>query len=296
MALLVIAAAGIIFRRHLPTAGHDVALEPAGAATGVLLGVLATALTRIRRDHADAAIITAGLMFAALWIIVIGGRRFRRQLELSLPPKLTHGQLKGFTLYATRTILSGGGDELVELTKTNMRELGVESPAGASDDLLAAVDVVRGAGESGVGHEVHGERGHVGGPDHAPDGERGPELSPAGVELIAEQRGRQRRVDEPGGDEVDPDRCELERHVGGEGGERGGFYRRDRFARARAPVAGAGHEHQRAAGAHLSGGVPAVPPRAGTTRASPALTATPALRARPAGDAEQAAQRSDRRR
>ena len=28
--------------------------------------------------------------------------------ELSLPPKLTYGQLKGFTLYATRTILSGG--------------------------------------------------------------------------------------------------------------------------------------------------------------------------------------------
>jgi len=46
--------------------------------------------------------------------------------ELSLPPKLTYGQIKGFTLYATRTILSGGGDELVELTKTNLRELEVE--------------------------------------------------------------------------------------------------------------------------------------------------------------------------
>ena len=29
--------------------------------------------------------------------------------ELSLPPKLTYGQIKGFTLYATRTILSGEG-------------------------------------------------------------------------------------------------------------------------------------------------------------------------------------------
>jgi pyruvate dehydrogenase (quinone) len=46
--------------------------------------------------------------------------------ELSLPPKLTYGQIKGFTLYATRTILSGGGEELVELTKTNLRELDVE--------------------------------------------------------------------------------------------------------------------------------------------------------------------------
>jgi pyruvate dehydrogenase (quinone) len=46
--------------------------------------------------------------------------------ELSLPPKLTYGEIKGFGLYATRTILSGGGEELVELTKTNLRELEVE--------------------------------------------------------------------------------------------------------------------------------------------------------------------------
>ena len=46
--------------------------------------------------------------------------------ELSLPPKLTYGEIKGFTLYATRTILSGGGEELVELAKTNMHELDTE--------------------------------------------------------------------------------------------------------------------------------------------------------------------------
>jgi pyruvate dehydrogenase (quinone) len=46
--------------------------------------------------------------------------------ELSLPPKLTYGQIRGFTLYATRTILSGEGSELIELTRTNLRELEVE--------------------------------------------------------------------------------------------------------------------------------------------------------------------------
>jgi pyruvate dehydrogenase (quinone) len=46
--------------------------------------------------------------------------------ELSLPPKLTYGELKGFTLYATRTIFSGGGEELVELAKTNLRQVEVE--------------------------------------------------------------------------------------------------------------------------------------------------------------------------
>jgi pyruvate dehydrogenase (quinone) len=43
--------------------------------------------------------------------------------ELSLPPKLTYGQIKGFTLYATRTILSGNADEVVELAHTNLRQL-----------------------------------------------------------------------------------------------------------------------------------------------------------------------------
>ncbi len=46
--------------------------------------------------------------------------------ELSLPPKLTYEQIKGFTLYATRTILSGEGSELIELTRTNLRQLEAE--------------------------------------------------------------------------------------------------------------------------------------------------------------------------
>ena len=46
--------------------------------------------------------------------------------ELSLPPKLSYGELKGFTLYATRTVLSGGGEELIDLTRTNLRELDIE--------------------------------------------------------------------------------------------------------------------------------------------------------------------------
>jgi pyruvate dehydrogenase (quinone) len=48
------------------------------------------------------------------------------RLELSLPPKLTYAQIKGFTLYGTRTILAGAGDELVELAKTNLRQLAAE--------------------------------------------------------------------------------------------------------------------------------------------------------------------------
>jgi pyruvate dehydrogenase (quinone) len=46
--------------------------------------------------------------------------------ELSLPPKLTYEQIKGFSLYATRTVLSGEGSELTELAKTNLRQLEAE--------------------------------------------------------------------------------------------------------------------------------------------------------------------------
>jgi pyruvate dehydrogenase (quinone) len=40
--------------------------------------------------------------------------------ELSLPPTITLEQIKGFTLYATRSVLSGRGDELIDLVKTNV--------------------------------------------------------------------------------------------------------------------------------------------------------------------------------
>jgi pyruvate dehydrogenase (quinone) len=43
--------------------------------------------------------------------------------ELALPPKLTYGEIKGFTLYATRTVFSGQGTELLELAKSNLRDL-----------------------------------------------------------------------------------------------------------------------------------------------------------------------------
>jgi pyruvate dehydrogenase (quinone) len=46
--------------------------------------------------------------------------------KLSMPPRLTFEQIKGFTVYASRTILSGPAVEIVEPAKTNLRDLGVE--------------------------------------------------------------------------------------------------------------------------------------------------------------------------
>ena len=48
--------------------------------------------------------------------------RVERQ-ELTIPPSVKLSQAKGFALYAMRTLLSGRGDELVELTKANARQI-----------------------------------------------------------------------------------------------------------------------------------------------------------------------------
>jgi pyruvate dehydrogenase (quinone) len=40
--------------------------------------------------------------------------------ELVLPPKITFDEVKGFTLYATRSVLSGHGGELIDVARTNL--------------------------------------------------------------------------------------------------------------------------------------------------------------------------------
>lgn len=43
--------------------------------------------------------------------------------ELSIPPAVDAEQAKGFTLYAIRTVMSGRGDELIDLAKANLRQI-----------------------------------------------------------------------------------------------------------------------------------------------------------------------------
>jgi pyruvate dehydrogenase (quinone) len=43
--------------------------------------------------------------------------------ELAIPPNITVAQAKGFTLWATRSVLSGRGDEVLQVARTNLREL-----------------------------------------------------------------------------------------------------------------------------------------------------------------------------
>jgi pyruvate dehydrogenase (quinone) len=41
--------------------------------------------------------------------------------ELSMPPKIQLDQVKGFSLWALRTVMNGRGDELIELARSNLR-------------------------------------------------------------------------------------------------------------------------------------------------------------------------------
>jgi pyruvate dehydrogenase (quinone) len=40
--------------------------------------------------------------------------------ELSMPPTITSEQAVGFSLYMIRAVLSGRGDEVIDLEKTNL--------------------------------------------------------------------------------------------------------------------------------------------------------------------------------
>lgn len=71
--VVMVLAAVAWFLNPLPTAGNDLALVAAFGAVGVALGLAASAATRL--EHRDGTLTaTAGGVFAALWVVMIGAR------------------------------------------------------------------------------------------------------------------------------------------------------------------------------------------------------------------------------
>jgi hypothetical protein len=96
-AVVVAAAAG--FLRDVPTAGNDVRLETAGVATGLALGVVSALLTRVRVRQGR-LVVSAGAAFAALWIVVVGGR-------VAFAEWATHGGSRAVAEFSMRHQITG---------------------------------------------------------------------------------------------------------------------------------------------------------------------------------------------
>ncbi|MBI0446030.1 hypothetical protein [Deinococcus sp. DB0503] len=71
--LLIVGGVGLFFLRGMPTGGHDVPLELAGIAAGVVFGVLAAAASRVEQQG-DAVIVQSGRLYALVWLAAIGLR------------------------------------------------------------------------------------------------------------------------------------------------------------------------------------------------------------------------------
>jgi hypothetical protein len=73
-------AAGIVipfFAKAVVTSGHGLLLEVAGVAAGAVVGGLAAACMRVRRDQRTGTVTShAGVAYAAIWILVSGARLF----------------------------------------------------------------------------------------------------------------------------------------------------------------------------------------------------------------------------
>jgi hypothetical protein len=61
--------------KSIPTIGGDLDFEMACAVAGIACGILAASLVHIERDGSSGKIVTrAGLGYAAVWVLVLGGR------------------------------------------------------------------------------------------------------------------------------------------------------------------------------------------------------------------------------
>jgi len=72
--LAIVAYFATRYLSGIPTQGNDLLFEIAGAAIGIVTGVVAALLMGVRRDAKGDAILTAGVLYAGFWIVVFGAR------------------------------------------------------------------------------------------------------------------------------------------------------------------------------------------------------------------------------
>jgi hypothetical protein len=72
--LVIVTGFAVYYLKGIPTSGNDALFTLAGLILGVVLGAAAGALMKVSKDGAGRVVLTAGVVYAALWIVVFAAR------------------------------------------------------------------------------------------------------------------------------------------------------------------------------------------------------------------------------
>lgn len=72
--LIIVVVAGLEYLRNAPTVGDDVRFYIVGAVAGAAFALIASLFVRVEREPTGEIVARTGVMYALVWLIVIGGR------------------------------------------------------------------------------------------------------------------------------------------------------------------------------------------------------------------------------